>query len=43
MGGYGVAQQAFKNLEETHELDVETINKNKLIIKFECKEIGTNT
>ena len=43
MGGYGVAQQAFKHLEETHELDVETINREKFVVKFECKQIGTNT
>lgn len=41
--GYAVAQKTFRNLQEYEEWDIEYINKNKIVIKFECKEIGDVT
>ena len=37
--GYGVAQQTFKNLQELEEWDKEYIEKNKMVVRFECKEL----
>ena len=39
--GYAIAQKTFRNLHELEEWDSEYINQNKIVIKFECKEIGT--
>jgi hypothetical protein len=39
--GYAVAQRTYKNLLTMEEYDLENINKNKLVIKFECKGIKT--
>ena len=41
-GGYAVAQKTYRNLKEHKEWDMEYINKNKIVIKFECKEITSN-
>ena len=41
--GYAVAQKTFRNLQEYEQWNVDHINENKIVIKFECKEIGTNT
>ncbi len=38
--GYGVAQQTFQNLTELEEWDIPHINENKIVVKFECKEVG---
>ena len=38
--GYGVAQQTFQNLTELEEWDIDHINENKIVVKFECKEVG---
>ena len=41
--GYAIAQKTFRNLKE-HELwNLDHINKNKFVIKFECKQVGANT
>ena len=42
-GGYAVAQQTFRQLQEMEEFERDIIEKEKLVIKFECKEIGTKT
>mgnify|MGYP004025728091 CR=1 FL=1 len=39
--GYGVAQQTFKNLDKFEEYNLEYLEKNKIVIKFECKQIGS--
>ena len=39
MAGYGVAQATYKNLKELEEWDKEYIEKNKMVVKFECKEL----
>ena len=39
--GYAVAQQTYRNLLTLEEYDIENINKNKLVINFECKGIKT--
>ena len=38
--GYGVAQQSFQNLTELEEWDIDHINENKIVVKFECREVG---
>lgn len=35
--GYGLAQQTYKNLLTLKDYDLDTVNKNKLVIKFECR------
>jgi hypothetical protein len=37
--GYAIAQKTFRNLKDYEEYQREIIEKNKLVIKFECKEI----
>ena len=41
--GYAIAQKTFRNLQELEEWDVNHINENKIVVKFECKEVGANT
>ena len=41
--GYAVAQSTFRNLEQTEEFNRQYIEQSKLVIKFECKEIGVNS
>ena len=38
--GYAIAQSTFRNLQEMEEYEREVIEKQKLVIKFECREIG---
>jgi len=38
--GYGVAQQTFQNLPELEDWDIDHINENKIVVKFECREVG---
>jgi len=38
--GYAVAQSTFRNLQDHEEYQREVIEKQKLVIKFECREIG---
>ena len=38
--GYAIAQSTFRNLKEMEEYEREVIEKQKLVIKFECREIG---
>ena len=39
LNGYGVAQKTFMELKKLENVDVNHIEKNKLVIKFECREI----
>tara|TARA_R100000655_G_scaffold107360_1_gene157700 strand:+ start:588 stop:788 length:201 start_codon:yes stop_codon:yes gene_type:complete len=41
--GYAVAQSTFRNLEQTEEFNRDYIEQSKLVIKFECKELGAKT
>ena len=41
--GYAIAQKTFRNLKELPEWDIPEFEKNKIVVKFECKEIGTQT
>jgi len=43
LNGYGLAQQTFKNLNAYEEYNRENVEKNKIVIKFECKEVGSAT
>ena len=38
--GYSIAQSTFRNLKDMEEYQREVIEKQKLVIKFECREIG---
>ena len=41
--GYAIAQQTFRNLKELPEWDIPDFEEQKIVIKFECKEVGTKT
>ena len=41
--GYRVAHNTFKNLEETEEFERDEIEREKYVIKFECKQYGEKT
>ena len=38
--GYAIAQSTFRNLQDHEEYEKEIIERQKLVIKFECKKIG---
>jgi hypothetical protein len=38
--GYAIAQQTYRNLKNIEEWDQQHINKNKIVVKFECKELS---
>tara|TARA_R100001163_G_C4905454_1_gene92120 strand:+ start:323 stop:556 length:234 start_codon:yes stop_codon:yes gene_type:complete len=40
--GYAIAQSTYRNLNKLEEWDKNYINENKIVIKFECKEISSN-
>ena len=40
--GYAIAQKTYRNLSELEEWNIDHINKNKIVVKFECKEIKVN-
>ena len=40
--GYAIAQKTYRNLSELEEWDIDHINKNKIVVKFECREIKVN-
>ena len=40
VNGYGFAQQTFKRLTEDEEFDVTLLETNKMVVKFECKELN---
>ena len=39
--GYAIAQKTYRNLLDDEDWNKELINKNKIVVKFECKEVGT--
>ena len=39
--GYGLAQQTFRSLEELEEFERDYIEREKLAIRFECKQLGS--
>lgn len=41
--GYAIAQSTFRNLEEMEEYSRDYIEQSKIVIKFECREIGKTT
>jgi len=41
--GYAIAQKTFRNLKDYEEYPKDILEKQKLVIKFECKEIGATT
>ncbi len=38
--GYAIAQNTFRNLEEIEEYNKDYIEQSKIVIKFECREVG---
>ena len=43
VAGYRVAHDTFLNLKEIEEFEREKIEREKLVIKFECRELGRKT
>ena len=41
--GYAVAQSTYRNLEDLEEYNRDYIENSKIVIKYECKEIGAKT
>ena len=41
--GYAIAQTTFRNLKELPEWDIPDFEKDKIVIKFECREVGKAT
>ena len=41
--GYAIAQSTFRNLKELEEWDREYLEQSKIVVKFECREVGTRT
>ena len=39
LNGYAVAQQTYMELKKLENVDADHIEKNRLVIKFECREI----
>ena len=40
--GYAIAQKTYRNLKELPEWDKPQFEEEKIVIKFECKEIKVN-
>ena len=38
--GYAIAQSTFRNLEELEEYNRDYIEQSKIVVKFECRELG---
>ena len=38
--GYAIAQKTYRNLKELEEWDTNYINDNRIVVKFECKELS---
>ena len=41
--GYAIAQTTYRNLKELPEWDIPDFEVDKIVIKFECKQVGTDT
>ena len=41
--GYAIAQKTFRNLKELPEWDIPDFEVDKIVIKFECKQVGETT
>ena len=41
--GYKLAHNTFISLQELEEYERDYIEKNKIVVKFDCKELGENT
>jgi hypothetical protein len=39
LNGYAVAQQTYMQLKKLENVDADHIEKNRLVVKFECREI----
>ena len=37
--GYAIAQKTFRNLKELKEWDIPDFEKEKIVVRFECKEL----
>ena len=43
VSGYRVAHNTFLNLKELEEYERDYMERNKIVVKFECKELGAKT
>ena len=43
VNGYRVAHNTFLNLKETEDFERERIEREKIVIKFECRKVGEET
>ena len=41
--GYAIAQSTFRNLEEIEEYNKDYIEQSKIVVRFECRELGAQT
>ena len=41
--GYAIAQKSFRELEKMEEFEKDYIENEKIVIKFECRQVGTDT
>ena len=41
--GYRIAHNTFLNLKELEEFEKDYIEKERIVVKFECKELGEKT
>ena len=41
--GYAIAQTTFRNLKELPEWDIPDFEKQKIVIKFDCRPVGKET
>ena len=41
--GYAIAQQTFRNLKKLPEWDIPDFEKQKIVIKFDCRPVGKET
>ena len=40
--GYAIAQKTYRNLKELEDWDKPDFEKEKIVVKFECKELKVN-
>ena len=38
--GYAIAQNTLRNLEEIEEYNKDYVEQSKIVVKFECRELG---
>ena len=41
--GYSIAQSTFRNLENLEEYSRDYVDQSKIVVKFECRQIGVQS